>query len=114
MILCSGVIGSAHLLLLSGIGDFEHLNLFQGQIPLVQHLPGVGYNLQDHVASYGLTWTTKGKGNAYNPFLYTVDPRTYFNWKVYGTGDMNSEYLDTFANHSPLGCHPNFIQTFLY
>ena len=44
--------------------------------------------VQDHVASYGLTWTTEGTGNAYNPFLYTVDPRTYINWKLSRTGKV--------------------------
>ena len=84
MILCGGTIGSPQLLLLSGIGDKSHLD--ELRIPLLHHLPGVGHNLQDHVASYGLTWTTKGTGNAYNPFLYTIDPRTYLNWKISRTG----------------------------
>ena len=84
MILCGGTIGSPQLLLLSGIGDKSHLD--ELRIPLLHHLPGVGHNLQDHVASYGLTWTTKGTGNAYNPFLYTIDPRTYLNWKISHTG----------------------------
>ena len=84
VILCTGTIGSPQLLLLSGIGERDHLKNLG--IPLIHHLPGVGYNLQDHVASYGLTWTTRGIGNAYNPFLYTADPRTYINWKFFNTG----------------------------
>ena len=86
VILSTGTIGSPQLLLLSGIGEREHLENLG--IPVIHHLPGVGYNLQDHVGSYGLTWTTKGIGYAYNPFLYTADPRTYINWKFFNTGKM--------------------------
>lgn len=47
VILCSGAIGSPHLLMLSGIGAGEEL---QEQGIAVQHdLPGVGKNLQDHL-----------------------------------------------------------------
>ena len=87
VILSAGTIVSPQLLLLSGIGDKS--DLAQLRIPLITHLPSVGHNLQDHVASYGLTWTTKGSGNAYNPFLYTIDPRTYLNWKLARTGTVD-------------------------
>lgn len=49
-------------------------------------MPGVGKNFQDHVAAYGLTWTTGRLGSAYNPFLYTADPMTYLGWKIWRTG----------------------------
>ena len=97
MILCSGTIGSPQLLLLSGIGERRHLEGLG--IPLVHHLPGVGYNLQDHVAAYGLTWTTKGTGNAYNPFLYTADPRTYINWKLFRSGTITLDLLIMIQSH---------------
>ena len=89
VILSTGTIGSPQLLLLSGIGEREHLENLG--IPVIHHLPGVGYNLQDHAGSYGLTWTTKGIGYAYNPFLYTADPRTYINWKLFNTGKISME-----------------------
>jgi len=47
VILCGGTINSPQLLELSGIGDRERLE--QIGIPVVQHLPGVGENLQDHL-----------------------------------------------------------------
>ena len=47
VILCGGAINSPQLLLLSGVGDADHLR--EHDIPLVQHLPGVGRNLQDHL-----------------------------------------------------------------
>jgi choline dehydrogenase len=46
VILAAGAIGSPHLLQLSGIGDPDHLARIG--VPLVQALPGVGKNLQDH------------------------------------------------------------------
>lgn len=46
VVLCAGTIGTAHLLLLSGIGPGAHLR--QLGIPVVADLRGVGENLHDH------------------------------------------------------------------
>jgi choline dehydrogenase len=48
VLLCAGAVGSPHLLLLSGIGPAAHLR--EVGIPVVRDLPGVGQNLQDHLA----------------------------------------------------------------
>jgi choline dehydrogenase len=48
VILSAGVFGSPHLLMLSGVGDSNHLTAHN--IGVRQHLPGVGGNLQDHIA----------------------------------------------------------------
>mgnify|MGYP000961055950 CR=1 FL=1 len=50
VILCGGAINSPHLLLLSGVGPAEDLRA-RG-LPVVQDLPGVGANLQDHLEIY--------------------------------------------------------------
>jgi len=50
VIVCAGAINSPKLLMLSGIGDSGSLS--QLDIPVVQHLPGVGQNLQDHLEVY--------------------------------------------------------------
>jgi choline dehydrogenase len=47
VILSAGAIGTPQLLQLSGIGDADLLNAHQ--IPVLQHTPGVGRNLQDHL-----------------------------------------------------------------
>ncbi|MEH2307510.1 GMC family oxidoreductase [Nostoc sp.] len=47
VILSAGAIDSPKLLMLSGIGNAEHLQNFD--IPVVVDLPGVGQNLQDHI-----------------------------------------------------------------
>ena len=48
VILSAGVVGSPHLLELSGIGDSTRLSKLG--IDVVHHLPGVGENLRDHYA----------------------------------------------------------------
>ena len=47
VLLSAGAINSPQLLMLSGIGPAEHLD--EHDIPVVNDLPGVGRNLQDHL-----------------------------------------------------------------
>ncbi|XP_076396211.1 glucose dehydrogenase [FAD, quinone] [Megachile rotundata] len=54
VILSAGAINSPQLLMLSGIGPREHLQ--EVGIPVIQDLPGVGQNLQDHIAVGGLVF----------------------------------------------------------
>jgi glucose dehydrogenase (acceptor) len=54
VVLATGSIQSPQLLMLSGIGPRQHLQ--ELGIPVVHNLPGVGQNLQDHVAMGGLTY----------------------------------------------------------
>jgi len=49
VVVCGGTIGSAQLLLLSGIGPADHLRSLE--IDVVVDLPGVGENLHDHLLS---------------------------------------------------------------
>jgi choline dehydrogenase len=49
VIVCSGAINSPQLLMLSGVGPAAHLA--QHGIAVVQDLPGVGQNLQDHYSA---------------------------------------------------------------
>jgi choline dehydrogenase len=53
VVLSLGAIQTPKVLMHSGIGDRAELDNFG--IPVVQNLPGVGRNLQDHV-SFGCTW----------------------------------------------------------
>jgi choline dehydrogenase len=53
IILCGGAVNSPQLLMLSGIGPADHLKHIG--IPVVCDLPGVGQNLQDHLAG-GVTY----------------------------------------------------------
>jgi choline dehydrogenase len=67
VILCAGSIGSPQILQLSGIGPAALLQ--QHGIAVVQDLPGVGANLQDHLqirSVYKIQAINSGKGNAGN------------------------------------------------
>ena len=50
IILSGGSINSPQLLMLSGVGDSDHLD--KVGVKTVHHLPGVGQNLQDHLEVY--------------------------------------------------------------
>ena len=60
LILSLGAIHTPKLLMQSGIGDEAELK--RVGIPLLQSLPGVGRNLQDHVA-FGCVWENSGKSS---------------------------------------------------
>src|ERR1700730_12344945 len=53
IVLCLGAVNTPKVLMHSGIGDQPTLRFFG--IPVVQHLPGVGQNFQDH-AGIGCLW----------------------------------------------------------
>jgi choline dehydrogenase len=54
VVLALGAINTPKVLMQSGIGDQSELQRLG--IPLVQHLPGVGQNFQDHAVFYGCAW----------------------------------------------------------
>jgi choline dehydrogenase len=59
VILAAGTINSPKLLMLSGVGEAKALRSFG--IDVVEDLPGVGANLQDHVLVSGVVFNYKGK-----------------------------------------------------
>src|SRR5258705_620665 len=59
VVLAAGAINSPKLLMLSGIGEATALRSFG--IDVVENLPGVGGNLQDHVLVSGVVFKYKGK-----------------------------------------------------
>lgn len=58
VVLCAGALNTPQLLMLSGIGNGDHLRQ-QGIRPEL-HLPGVGQNLQDHCSVHVKVQTRKG------------------------------------------------------
>lgn len=54
VILSAGAVGTPQILMLSGVGPGEHLQ--QVGIPVIHHSPGVGRNVQDHIAVGGMVW----------------------------------------------------------
>jgi choline dehydrogenase len=90
VILSLGAVQTPKVLMQSGIGDAAHLRSFG--IDLVQHLPGVGANLQEHVLLAGCVWEYarpeqwKGSG-----------PEATFFWKsdrALDTPDLQSFIID--------------------
>jgi choline dehydrogenase len=59
VVLTAGVINSPKLLMLSGIGEAKALRTLG--IDVVENLPGVGENFQDHVLMSGVVFKYKGK-----------------------------------------------------
>jgi choline dehydrogenase len=59
VVVAAGAIGSPKLLMLSGIGDSSALRSLD--VKVVEHLPGVGQNLQDHILVSGVVFKYKGK-----------------------------------------------------
>jgi choline dehydrogenase-like flavoprotein len=59
VILAAGAINSPKLLMLSGVGEARALRSLG--IDVVENLPGVGENLQDHVLTLGVVFKYKGK-----------------------------------------------------
>jgi choline dehydrogenase len=59
VILAAGTINSPKLLMLSGVGEAKALRSLG--IEVVEDLPGVGENLQDHVLALGVVFKHKGK-----------------------------------------------------
>jgi choline dehydrogenase len=57
VVLSLGAINTPKVLMQSGIGDRSELN--RVGIPLVEHLPGVGQNFQDHSVFASCIWECK-------------------------------------------------------
>lgn len=58
VVLCAGTLNSPQLLMLSGIGDQQHLG--EHGLSVEHHLPGVGQNLQDHCSVHVKVRARKG------------------------------------------------------
>lgn len=65
IVLCGGAINSPQLLMLSGIGPKDELQLHG--IPVVHDLPGVGKNLQDHLDITLMIRETSGEAISLSP-----------------------------------------------
>ncbi len=95
VILSAGAFGSPHILMLSGIGDADHLR--EHGIETRHELPGVGRNLQEHVDACVLQASLKGDGLTVSPGgLMRMFPETlkYLRGK---TGKLAASITDTGA-----------------
>lgn len=84
VVLSAGTIASPQLLMLSGIGDCDHLNGLGIDCKL--NLPAVGQNLQDHIGVGGLNFLSS-KGSSFNAQKAT-SWLNYLQWFQSGSGDL--------------------------
>lgn len=85
VLLAAGVIGSAQLLMLSGIGPAEHLQ--EMNISTIADLK-VGYNLQDHTGVTGLVFPVNQSVTIVESSVQT--PRNVLSYAISGTGPLTS------------------------
>lgn len=86
VILAAGTIGSAQLLMLSGVGPQEHIG-DELNIPVLQDLR-VGFNLQDHTGLSGLIFLVNESITITEPSVQ--NPRDIIDYFVYGKGPFTS------------------------
>jgi choline dehydrogenase len=87
VILTAGAINSPKLLMLSGVGDANALRTLG--IDVVENLPGVGANLQDHVLVSGVIFTYKGKMPARPADSNAVEAEAYLSSAPSADTDIN-------------------------
>nr|WP_154324923.1 choline dehydrogenase [Pantoea sp. 201603H] len=83
VLLCAGAIASPQILQRSGVGPSELLARFN--IPVVQDLPGVGENLQDHLEMY-LQYECKEPVSLYPALKWWNQPKIGAEWLFNGSG----------------------------
>ncbi|MEV5409576.1 choline dehydrogenase [Thermopolyspora sp. NPDC052614] len=112
VILCAGAISSPHLLQLSGVGDERDLK--DHNIRIVQHLPGVGQNLQDHLEVYVQHACTKPVSMAPNLAMWRrpfIGARWLFGRS--GPGSTNHFEAGGFIRSNDDVTYPNLMFHFL-
>ncbi|HEY2569858.1 MAG TPA: GMC oxidoreductase, partial [Solirubrobacteraceae bacterium] len=87
VILCGGSYNSPQLLMLSGIGDAEHLTMREVDVLLDQ--PAVGANLSDHAATQ-LVWTTEQP----HSLLLALEPAALEEFEATQTGPFASNLAE--------------------
>ena len=90
VILAGGAFNTPQLLMLSGVGDPQHLA--RNGIALVKRLPGVGQNLQDRY-EIGVVNRVKRPWKALRGATYTATDRLYRQWRRWRTGAYTSNGL---------------------
>jgi choline dehydrogenase-like flavoprotein len=101
IILCGGAIGSPQMLLLSGIGDGAALQ--QLGIAVQHHLPAVGQNYHDHLATNVQMWTTNAQ--SYGISLKAL-PRGAWNVLQYLLARQGPFASNVFESHAILHSVP--------
>jgi choline dehydrogenase len=112
VILCGGAINTPQLLQLSGVGnaaELKHLG-----IDPVQHLPGVGENLQDHLEVY-VQYASKQPVSIAPGLRWRARPKIGFDWLFLrkGLGATNHFEGGGFCRSNDEVDYPNLMFHFL-
>ncbi len=112
IILCGGAINSPQLLQLSGVGNGAELKRLG--IDVIQDLPGVGENLQDHLEVY-VQWACKKPISLYPALSPWRAPLIGFNWlfRRKGIGTSNQFEAGGFIRSNNEVEYPNLQFHFL-
>ena len=100
LILSGGSINSPQLLMLSGIGDANHLR--EKGIHVVNDLKGVGKNLQDHLETY-IQQECKTPNTLYTYTKLIPKVLAGIQWFMFKSGPCSQSFLEAggFAKSSP-------------
>jgi choline dehydrogenase len=112
VILCGGAIGTPQLLQLSGVGPESLLR--QHGIGVVQHSPGVGENLQDHLEVY-VQYASKQPVSIAPGLKWSKRPGIGYQWLFHrrGLGATNHFEGGGFARSNEDVDYPNLMFHFL-
>jgi len=112
VILCGGAISSPQLLQLSGVGNAEELGKLG--IDVVQRLPGVGENLQDHLEVY-VQHASKQPVSIAPGLRWRARPKIAFDWLFFrsGLGATNHFEGGGFCRSNDVVDYPNLMFHFL-
>jgi choline dehydrogenase len=112
VICCAGAINSPQLLQLSGVGNADHLN--QLDIKVIQNLPGVGENLQDHLEVY-VQHACKKPVSEYPALKWYNRPFVGYKWLFHRTGAAATNHFEAggFIRSSERDQYPNVQYHFL-
>ena len=109
VILSAGAINSPQLLMLSGVGPRKHLRNMN--IPVIQELK-VGYNLMDHVALIGLTFTVNQSVSLIPDSFFEngkvlIDYFRHRNGPLSSTGGIEAVAFFDFENPTDIDGYPD-------
>jgi choline dehydrogenase len=93
-IISSGAIGSPKLLMISGVGPADHLR--SKGIVVVEDLPGVGGNLQDHIDCYTI-WNCSGPYSYFGVDRYLEQARWAVQYLLFRSGPITSNIAEAGA-----------------
>jgi choline dehydrogenase len=112
VIMCGGAIGTPQLLQLCGVGNAEELSALG--IRVVEDLPGVGENLQDHLEVY-IQYASKQPVSVAPYLQYRYRPWVGFLWLFFRTGPGATNHFEGggFARSNDDVAYPNLMFHFL-